>query len=300
MHRWHIRCTLHCAKGGDDAQTTRRLAGEFPRRRLCFLGRIPQSGIMMPSLVIALLVTGVVAGTVLALCRAGRNRDVDELLLQLCIREILRADLSLAPWPISVSIHLPLWRRSPAVVAIAGRVPSPALRDAVRQLTSGVVSRRYRRVKTIARIVVDSSEGLPEAPGSARPTPAPDVLLAEDDDASRTGLELLLRRWGYRVETATDGQTALEKVRALHPSLVITDVAMPRLNGLEVLQVLRRDLPETPVIVLTGQDMAGPLLRGAGDGPYGYLSKPVETRKLRLLVARALTPAEHVAERRPT
>jgi CheY-like chemotaxis protein len=255
---------------------------------------------MMSSLVITLLVTGVIAGAVLALWRARRRRDVDELLLQLCIREILRADRSLAPWPISVSIQLPLWRRSPAVVAIVGRVPSPGLRDAVRLLTMGVMSRRYRRVKTIARIVVDSSEGLSEAPVPARPTTAPDVLLAEDDEASRTGLELLLKRWGYRVETATDGQTAVEKVRALHPWLVITDVAMPRLNGLEVLRVLRRDRPETPVIVLTGQDVAGPLLREAEDGSYGYLSKPVEAWKLRLLVARALAPAEHVAERRPT
>ena len=251
----------------------------------------------MPSLVIAVLITGVIAGIVLALRRARRQRDVDELLLHLCIREILRADRSLAPWPISVSIQLPLWQRSRAVVAIAGRVPSPVLRDSVRQLTSDVVSRRYRRVKTIARIVVSSAD-LSEAPVPARPTTAPDVLLAEDDEASRTGLETLLKRWGYRVETATDGQTALEKARALHPSLVITDVAMPRVSGLEVLQVLRRDRPETPVIVLTGQDMAGSFLRGAGEGPYGYLSKPVEVPKLRRLVARALTPAEHAAERR--
>lgn len=253
---------------------------------------------MLP-LVIALLAVGVVAGSVLALYRARRNRDVDELLLQLCVCEILRADRSLAPWPISVRIQLPLWRRSPAVVAIAGRVPSPALRDAVRELTTGVLTRRYQRVRTIACIVVDSPESLSEAPVAPRPITAPDVLLAEDDDATRTGLELLLKRWGYRVETATDGQAALEKVRTLHPSLVITDLTMPRLNGLEVVQALRRDRPETPVIVISGQDMAGSL-HGAGEGPYGYLSKPVEVPKLRRLLATALTRAEHPAETRLT
>ena len=257
----------------------------------------------MLSLVIA---TGVVAGSVLALCHARRHRDVDEVLLQLRVREVLLADRSLAPCPISVRVRLPLWPHSPAVVAITGRVPSPAHRDAVRQLTQRVLSRRYRRVKAIARIAIDSPRDLSEAsrihadaPLGARPiTAAPDVLLAEDDDASRTGLEILLKRWGYRVETATDGQTALEKVLALHPSLVITDVTMPGLNGLEVLQVLRRDRPETPVIVLTGQEAAGPLLHGTGDDPYGYLSKPVEVRKLRLLVTKALTRHEQVTSRR--
>jgi CheY-like chemotaxis protein len=254
----------------------------------------------MPSLVIALLVTGVVAGSVVVLCRARRNREVDERLFQCCICEILRADRSLAPWPISVRIWLPLWRCSPAVVAIAGRVPSSALRQAVHELAMGVLSCRYHRVRTIARIIVDSPESLSEAPGAARPIMAPDVLLAEDDDATRTGLEILLKRWGYRVATATDGQAALDKVRALHPSLIITDITMPRVSGLEVLQALRRDRPETPVIVMTGQDTAGSLLCGAGEGPYGYLSKPVEVPKLRRLLARALTPAEHAAERRLT
>jgi CheY-like chemotaxis protein len=248
----------------------------------------------MLNILIGLLATAVVAGGVLAFFHERRRRDVDEMRLELRIRERLLADQSLAPWPLSVRVRLPWWRRSPAVVALTGRVPSPALRDAARQLTARVLSTRYPRVKTIARIVVDSPGYLAEVAPVAQPiTPAPDVLIAEDDDASRTGLEILLKRWGYRVETATDGQTALEKALALHPSLVITDVTMPRLDGLEVLRVLQRDRAETPVILLTGQDAAG-RLRRTGEGPYGYLSKPVEVEQLRRLVAKALTPHEHV------
>jgi CheY-like chemotaxis protein len=248
----------------------------------------------MLNILIGLLATAVVAGGVLAFFHERRRRDVDEMRLELRIREGLLADQSLAPWPLSVRVRLPWWRRSPAVVALTGRVPSPALRDAARQLTARVLSTRYPRVKTIARIVVDSPGYLAEVAPVAQPiTPAPDVLIAEDDDASRTGLEILLKRWGYRVETATDGQTALEKALALHPSLVITDVTMPRLDGLEVLRVLQRDRAETPVILLTGQDAAG-RLRRTGEGPYGYLSKPVEVEQLRRLVAKALTPHEHV------
>ena len=123
----------------------------------------------------------------------------------------------------------------------------------------------------------------------------PHVLIADDDRPSLNGLEVLLTRWGCRVETATDGQMALEKTLALHPSLVITDFTMPRLNGLEVWEVLRRDCPETPVVILTGQGAVGPLLPAAGEGPYGYLEKPVEVPQLRMLVAKALAPATGTA-----
>jgi len=116
------------------------------------------------------------------------------------------------------------------------------------------------------------------------------VLIADDDRPSLNGLDVLLTRWGCRVETATDGQMALEKTLALHPSLVITDLTMPRLNGLEVWEVLRRDCPEIPVIILTGQGAVEPLLPAAGEGPYGYLEKPVEVPQLRMLVATTLAP----------
>lgn len=252
----------------------------------------------MLSLVLALLVTGVVGGSLLALRHVRRSRDIEEILLHLRIRDRLLADRSLAPWPISVRVELPLWWRSATVVVVTGRVPDPALRDAVLGLTKRILSRRYRRIKTVARIVVDTLTCPPEESVATRPGPAPSVLIAEDDEASRTGLEILLKGWGYRVETATDGQTALEKVLALHPSLVITDIMMPRLSGLEVLQVLRRDRPEIPVIVLSGQDTAKPLLRDTEEGPYGHLRKPIEVQQLRLLMAKALTPHELVTNRR--
>jgi CheY-like chemotaxis protein len=125
----------------------------------------------------------------------------------------------------------------------------------------------------------------------------PHVLIADDDRPSLNGLEVLLTRWGCRVETATDGQMALEKTLALHPSLVITDLTMPRLNGLEVWEVLRRDCPEIPVIILTGQGAVGPLLPAPEEGPYGYLEKPVEVPQLRMLVATALAPVSSRASR---
>jgi CheY-like chemotaxis protein len=176
-------------------------------------------------------------------------------------------------------VHLPLAPWSPPVLEITGRVPTRELGDAVVQLAKEAVWRRRAGIQTAARVSVDRPVG-----------PRAHVLIAEDDPPSLNGLEALLKRWGCEVETATDGQMALEKALAHHPSLVITDVTMPRLNGLEMLKVLRRNCPETPVIMITGQEAQalGPLLPAAGEGPYGYLEKPVEVPELRMLVAKAL------------
>ena len=249
----------------------------------------------MVSLVIAILTMMALAGSVLTLRHMRRNRDVDELLLQLRVRDGLLSEEALAALPIALSVRLPLAPWSPAVVEITGRVPTPELRDGVVRLAKREVSRRRTRVQTAARIAIDplicprpASGTQIAAPAVAPRGTAPYVLIAEDDPQSLNGLEALLKRWGCQVETATDGQMALEKALARHPSLVITDVTVPRLNGLEVWEVLRRDCPETPVIMLTGQGAVGPLLPAAGAGPYGYLEKPVEVPQLRMLVAEAL------------
>lgn len=227
----------------------------------------------MVSLVIALLAILAIAGTVLTLRNVRRNREVDELFLQLRIRDGLLTDESLAALPIALTVHLPRAPWAPAVVEITGCVPTPELRDEVGRLAKRELSRRRTGARTAARIAVDPLRCARVASGTrgavAAVTPrgmVPHVLIADDDPPTLNGLEALLKVWGCQVETATDGQMALEKARALHPSLVITDVTMPRLNGLEVLEVLRRDCPETAVIILTGQGEVGPLLPAARGG----------------------------------
>jgi len=77
------------------------------------------------------------------------------------------------------------------------------------------------------------------------------ILVADDDSDAREGMRTLLELWGYQVETASDGRAALDRVPKIHPSLVITDVVMPRMSGLELLEAIRRELPTLPVIVMT-------------------------------------------------
>ena len=69
------------------------------------------------------------------------------------------------------------------------------------------------------------------------------VLIADDDDASRSGLAALLSGWGYTVEQAGDGAEALDKARAAQPSVVISDLVMPGMDGLELLRSLTEELP---------------------------------------------------------
>jgi two-component system response regulator MtrA len=105
------------------------------------------------------------------------------------------------------------------------------------------------------------------------------VLLVEDDPAAREGLELALRRLGYGVRCAGTGEAALDGLSGAAADVVVLDVMLPGLDGLEVCRRLRRR-SEVPVIMLTARggdlDIVGGLEAGADD----YVVKPVEPRVL--------------------
>ena len=113
------------------------------------------------------------------------------------------------------------------------------------------------------------------------------VLLADDDPDSLEGMRSLLVAWGYEVETAEDGRAALEKVGVVHPAVVITDVVMPSMSGLELLEAVRRDEPDIPVIVLTAHGSSETRHRAVTTGAFAYLPKPVDAAKLKSLLANA-------------
>jgi len=121
--------------------------------------------------------------------------------------------------------------------------------------------------------------------------PSPDaqrILLADDDPDSREGMRSLLAAWGYEVETAENGRAALDKVGVVHPSVVITDVVMPAMSGLELLEAVRHQEPDIQVIVMTAHGSSDTRRRAAAHGAFAYLPKPVDAAKLKSLLARAL------------
>ncbi len=206
-----------------------------------------------------------------------RHRDAEALLLQLRVLDALLSDGALSEFAVALKVrHLGRWR-SRSVFEITGAVPTAAHQDRATALARRIACHGKRRIQVLDRMVVE-----------AVCTGWPRVLLAEDAEDSRRGLQALLTHWGYQVETATDGELALQKARSLHPSVVITDVLMPRLNGLELLAALRREQFAIPVIVLTGQGVAGALGQALRPDLDDYIEKPVDVGHLRRALARAL------------
>jgi DNA-binding NtrC family response regulator len=117
------------------------------------------------------------------------------------------------------------------------------------------------------------------------------ILIADDDPSTLTGLRALLTAWGYEVETAVNGRAALEKIASAQPAAVITDVVMPVMSGLELLDAVRDRRPSMPVIVLTAHSSLDSLLVATAEGAFAYLPKPVDVPKLKSVIASALTEA---------
>ena len=120
-------------------------------------------------------------------------------------------------------------------------------------------------------------------------------MLADDDEAALDGLRSLLEAWGYAVKTAKDGRAALALVAEVKPSVVITDVVMPAMSGLELLEAVHRDEPGIPVIVMTAHGSADTRRRAVAHGAFAYLPKPVDTERLKSLLDRAVEGASGAA-----
>lgn len=109
---------------------------------------------------------------------------------------------------------------------------------------------------------------------------SPRILLVEDEPGLQLTLSDRLRREGYVVDTAGDGQTGLDKAATREFDLVLLDVMLPRKNGFDVLRDLRQRGVETPVIMLTARGQVVDTVVGLKLGADDYLSKPFEMMEL--------------------
>ncbi len=102
------------------------------------------------------------------------------------------------------------------------------------------------------------------------------VLLADDHALFRDGLASLLRAWDMDVVgQASDGEEALEKTRALKPDLVLMDIHMPHLNGLEATRLIKAEMPDIKVVIVTFSDAEESLFEAIKSGAEGYVLKGV-------------------------
>jgi DNA-binding NtrC family response regulator len=113
------------------------------------------------------------------------------------------------------------------------------------------------------------------------------VLIVEDEENARTGLAELVSSWGYRTETAKDGLDALDKVIAWAPTIVVTDLKMPRMDGLELLERLGDQPHQMAVVVLTAQGSIDSAVDAMKMGAYDYIQKPVDSTRLRAILQNA-------------
>jgi len=116
----------------------------------------------------------------------------------------------------------------------------------------------------------------------------PIILIVDDEPDSRDALQTLLGTWGYATEIASEGREALQKAAALRPSVVVTDLMMPDMDGLGLLSALQQEMPRVPVIILTGRATVDTAVGAMRQGAYDYLTKPVDLDRLRLLIEKAL------------
>jgi DNA-binding response OmpR family regulator len=109
---------------------------------------------------------------------------------------------------------------------------------------------------------------------------APRVLVVDDDDALRRAVVRNLGRAGFDVREAADGHAALDAVRAGSPAVIVLDVSMPGMDGVEVTQRLRGDGEDMPILILSARDGVDDRITGLEAGADDYLVKPFDPAEL--------------------
>jgi two-component system response regulator HydG len=114
------------------------------------------------------------------------------------------------------------------------------------------------------------------------------VLVVDDDPAHRTMLRTLLTGWGYTIFEADDGSTAIEKVQEKAFDLILMDIRMIKVSGLEALNEIKAFNPAIPVIIMTAYSSVETAVEALKSGAYDYLTKPIDFDELRLAMERAM------------
>ncbi len=115
----------------------------------------------------------------------------------------------------------------------------------------------------------------------------PRILIVDDETAILDTLRILLRREGFQVETAIGGQAGIDRMAELRPDVVLTDVRMPSVGGLEVLLAARELDASLPVILMTAQASLQTAIRAVNEGAYYYIQKPFANDELVAICRRA-------------
>ena len=116
------------------------------------------------------------------------------------------------------------------------------------------------------------------------------ILIVDDNEMNVKLLRWLLEKHGYVVQTAFDAQTAREGIRAAHPQLVLMDIQLPDIDGLQLTREFKADpgLRSIPIVAVTSYAMKGDRQRAVAAGCDGYITKPIDTKQFPIEIQKYL------------
>ncbi|MCF8029176.1 MAG: sigma-54 dependent transcriptional regulator [Desulfobacteraceae bacterium] len=114
------------------------------------------------------------------------------------------------------------------------------------------------------------------------------ILVVDDDAGHRATLRTVLKSWGHRISEADDGQSAVSQVKAAPFDLILMDVRMAEMGGIEALKQIKAYNPAIPIIIMTAYSSVESAVEAMKAGAYDYLTKPLDFDELRLTIERAL------------
>src|SRR5579863_2667701 len=128
---------------------------------------------------------------------------------------------------------------------------------------------------------------------SADNSPLQRILIVEDEENARKGYEALLRKWNCEVLGVPSGEDALAKLSEFNPQVILADVELPGMNGLDLLRHLGEEVQRIPVIIITGRGSDERVVQAIDAGAFWYIEKPLKPSVLQALMRRALELREN-------
>lgn len=119
------------------------------------------------------------------------------------------------------------------------------------------------------------------------------VLVVEDDPTQRESIAELLRTWGYEAHTASDGRDALSKIPSFDPAVVISDLRMSPMSGIDLLREFRSELRPMSCIIISGEASLSEEIEAIRLGAFSLLEKPIYPERLKSEVRNCLAAQEH-------
>jgi DNA-binding NtrC family response regulator len=122
------------------------------------------------------------------------------------------------------------------------------------------------------------------------------ILIVDDEEQTREVFAELLQRWGYEVGQTSDGHGALKMAAENRPDVIISDLVMPKLDGLALVRALREEQPDTPVVIITGKGTIDAAVEAVREGVFDFVEKPLDPARLKVILQRALEKKETLHE----